>query len=221
MGEDLDRSSSPDDAPSVAMLSPRRSVHGCLGGGAVADVLLWKRPTVSFSVLLCVSIVWFLFERAGYSFLSLVANVILSLVAILFFWGKSAALLNRPLPPLPNLEVSEDSIEKISSATRTWINRVLEINHDIAVERNLKRFLEVIISLWLVSFIGSLFSFLTLVYTGVVLALTVPGLYDKYQDRVDKKLCAAHRFLLPYLTKIDNVVLSKIPISTMKQKKIE
>ncbi|XP_068656517.1 reticulon-like protein B11 [Aristolochia californica] len=222
MGEDMDRSSVPDDTPSAATVSPpRTSVHGCLGGDAVADLLLWKRPTFSLSALLCVSTVWFLFERAGYSFLSLVANVILSLVAILFFWAKSATLLNRPLPPLPNLEVSEEAIEKITCVVWTWINPVLAIGHDIAIERNFKRFLEVIVGLWLVSFIGSLFSFLSLVYTGVVIALTVPVLYDKYQDRVDKKVLAAHRFLLPYLTKIDNVVLSKIPISSIKQKKKE
>lgn len=38
---------------------------------------------------------WYLFERAGYNFLSFVANVILLLVVILFLWAKAANLLNR------------------------------------------------------------------------------------------------------------------------------
>lgn len=41
------------------------------------------------------STLWFLFERAGYSLITLVANVLLLLVVILFFWAKSASLLNR------------------------------------------------------------------------------------------------------------------------------
>ncbi|KAG9440350.1 hypothetical protein H6P81_020515 [Aristolochia fimbriata] len=182
MGEDLDRADAPDDAPSEEMVSPpRRSVHQYLGGGAVADMLLWKRPTVSFFFLCCVSSIWYMFERAGYSLLSLVANVILSLVAILFFWAKSATLLNRPLPPLPNLEVSEESIEKVTFMARSWINSVLAIGHDISVGRNVQLFFEVVVGLWLVSFIGSYFSFLSLIYAGVVLALSIPVLYDKYQ----------------------------------------
>ena len=39
--------------------------------------------------------VWFVFERAGYSLPSVLANALLLLVAILFFWAKSASLLNR------------------------------------------------------------------------------------------------------------------------------
>lgn len=45
-----------------------------------------------------------------------------------------------------------------------------------------------ILSLWVVSFIGSFFNFFTVVYIGIVLLFTAPALYDKYQDHVDDKL---------------------------------
>lgn len=62
---------------------------------AVADLLLWKKWYGGVVLLVSATTLWFLFERAGYNFLSFVANVLLLLVAILFFWGKSASLLNR------------------------------------------------------------------------------------------------------------------------------
>lgn len=61
----------------------------------VADVLLWRQRNAAVLMAVGATTVWFLFERAGYSFLSVFANAILLLVLILFFWAKSALLLNR------------------------------------------------------------------------------------------------------------------------------
>jgi hypothetical protein len=63
--------------------------------GPVADVLLWRRSNASVAAVVGATAVWFVFERAGYSVLSVLANALLLLVAILFFWAKSASLLNR------------------------------------------------------------------------------------------------------------------------------
>ncbi|XP_008799606.2 reticulon-like protein B11 [Phoenix dactylifera] len=189
----------PAAASSASPSSPRlsgRSVHRALGGGAVADVLLWRRRNAGILGAAAATAVWFLFERAGYSFLSLMANAFLLLVVILFFWAKSASLLNRPLPPLPNLEVSEVFVGKAADEARVWINRVLAVGHDIAITRDRKVFLQVTLLLWLVSYIGSLFNFLTLVYIGLLLSITLPALYEKYQDHVDEKLGIAHKLLL-------------------------
>ena len=61
----------------------------------VADVLLWRRRNASAAAVVGATAVWFVFERAGYSLPSVLANALLLLVAILFFWAKSASLLNR------------------------------------------------------------------------------------------------------------------------------
>ncbi|XP_020102884.1 reticulon-like protein B11 [Ananas comosus] len=201
-------------APSSSRGCARRSVHLALGGGSVADALLWRRRSAAAAAAACATAFWYFFERAGYSFLSVVANALLLLVAILFFWAKSALLLNRPLPPLPNLEVSDEVVEKAANEARVWINRVLAIGHDIAIKRDRKVFLEVILVLWLVSYIGRFFNFLTVVYIGILLSLTVPALYDKYQDHVDEKLGIAHSL---FLKQYDNI-LSKTGESRKEKK---
>ncbi|KAK3141201.1 hypothetical protein QOZ80_4BG0330760 [Eleusine coracana subsp. coracana] len=198
------------------MATHGRSLHALLGGGAVADVLLWRRRNASVAAVVGATAVWFVFERAGYSFLSVLANALLLLVAILFFWAKSASLLNRPLPPLPNLEVSDAVVEKAADHALVWINKVLAVGREIAIKRDRKVFIQVILILWVVSYVGMLFNFLTLIYIGVMFSLLVPPLYERYQDHVDEKLGLAYSVLSKHL----DTIISRTGQST-KQKKTE
>ncbi|KAL9244942.1 hypothetical protein vseg_018656 [Gypsophila vaccaria] len=197
----------------------RISVHQFLGDGSVADVLLWRKWGGSALLLVTSTSLWFLFERVGHNPLSFVSSVLLLLVIVLFFWAKSASLLNRPLPPIPDLEVSEQSIEQAAAVIRVWVNRALSIAHEIAVCGNLRVLVQVAALLWLVSFVGGLFSFVTFVYIGILLALSVPVLYEKYQNQIDDKLHVAFRVAESGYRKLDQVVLSKIPVSLYKKKK--
>ncbi|XP_062175887.1 reticulon-like protein B11 [Alnus glutinosa] len=201
---------------------PRRiNVHQALGGGSVADVLLWKNWYGGVVGLISATTLWCLFEVAGYNPLSFVANVLLLLVVILFFWAKSASLLNRPLPPIPDLEISEEFVAKAADAMQVWINPALSIARDIALGRNLKLFLKVAIGLWIVSFIGSLFNFITLVFIGVLVSLSVPVVYDKFQDHINEQLWVVLGILQVQYRKIDDNLLKKIPISFNKEKKTQ
>ncbi|XP_021896807.1 reticulon-like protein B10 isoform X2 [Carica papaya] len=187
----------------------------------VTDLLLWRKWHGGFIVLVSATTFWFLFERAGYNLLSFVANVLLLLVVILFLWAKSALLLNRPLPPLPDLEISEASVLKAADALRVWINYTLSIARDIAIGRNLKCLLQVAIVLWVISFVGNLVNFLTLLYIVVLLSLSAPVLYHKYQHHIDEKLCMTHRVIQMQYRRIDESLLKKILRSSNKDKKTQ
>lgn len=201
--------------------SSRFSVHLALGGGAVADVLLWKKWRGSVSLLVGSTALWFLFEIAGYNLLSFISNVLLLLVTILFFWSKSASLLNRPLPPLPNLEVSEEIAIKTADEMRVWVNYALSIAHDIAIGGNLRLFIQVAFGSWFISCIGGFFNFLTLLYIGTLLILTLPLVYDKYQNQIDDKLSVAHNIIQTQYRKIDDRVLRKLSTPSDKDKKTQ
>lgn len=56
---------------------------------------------------------------------------------------------------------------------------------------------------------------------GVVLALSVPFVYEKYQDHINDKLCVAHGILQKQYKRFDECFLKKIPVPTNKEKKIE
>ncbi|KAI5661135.1 hypothetical protein M9H77_20458 [Catharanthus roseus] len=196
-------------------------VHQALGGGAAADVLLWRKWCTSGALLVGSTALWFLFECVGYNLLTFIANVVLLLVVILFFWAKSASLLNRPLPPLPDLEVSEESVVKVADVLQVWINDILLIAHNIAIGGNLKLFLQVASSLLVVSYLGGFFNFLTLLYIGVLLSLSIPLLYEKYQHEIDKQLILARNVIHIQYMKLDEKVLRKIPWPQNKEKKMQ
>ncbi|KAJ0264479.1 Reticulon-like protein B11 [Hirschfeldia incana] len=194
---------------SASSSSTRVSVHKSLGGGSVADLLLWRNRSGAFILLASSTVFWFLFERAGYNLLSFVSNVLLLLVAILFLWAKSASLLNRPLPPVPNMEIPEEFAVKAADDIRVLINRVLSIASDITIARNPIRLLQVSLILWAVSFVGTLINSLTLVYIGILLSLSVPLVYEKYQDHIDDKLNSTSKVIRSLSSKIPMMPVSK------------
>ena len=49
----------------------------------------------------------------------------------------------RPLPPLPDLEVSEESVLRAADEIRLRVNQALSVARDIAVDGNFKLFLQV------------------------------------------------------------------------------
>lgn len=64
-------------------------------GSTVADVILWRQKNLTLGILLVTLSAWVVFEKSGYTLLSLVSSVLLLLMSILFLWAKSAAILNR------------------------------------------------------------------------------------------------------------------------------
>ncbi|KAL6560771.1 hypothetical protein OROGR_004330 [Orobanche gracilis] len=132
--------------------------------------------------------------------------------------GAEASLL-LPLPPLPNLEVSEETVVKAADDTRVWVNYALSIAHDIAIVGNLRLLCQIAVSLWIISYIGSFFNFITLLYIGILLSFSVPVLYDKYQNPIDEKLSAVYNIARVQYRKLDDKILQKIPLPSNKEKK--
>ncbi|CAM6090329.1 unnamed protein product [Calypogeia fissa] len=198
-----------------------KTVHELLGGGKSADVLLWRHWPLSAGVLIGSTIGYVLFEWSGYTLLSLVSNVLLFLVVILFLWSNAAALLNRAPPPLPELSLSEETVMAVAAAVRVELNKILAVAHDVALGKDFKVFLKVIAALWIISTVGGWCSFLTLLYIGVVFSHSLPVLYETYEDEIDKYAKMAGDHAHTQYKKFDANVLSKIPRAPPKEKKTQ
>eukprot|EP00850_Spirogloea_muscicola_P015917 SM000126S26293 [mRNA] locus=s126:35899:37789:- [translate_table: standard] len=208
-------------APTSKPFGRKQSVHQMLGGGQVADVLLWRKWTVSSGILGVATLAWILFEWSGYTLLTLLANTLLILVAAVFVWAQAAAFLNRAPPPLPALSLSEDNVLWAAGFLRTEINKTLAIAHSVALGKDVKLFIKVIVGLYLLATIGAWFNFLSLVFLVVLLAFTLPLFYDKYEDDVDKFVkIAVDEFNKVYKT-VEQQILSRIPKGAPKEKKLQ
>ncbi|PWA84549.1 reticulon-like protein B12 [Artemisia annua] len=194
----------------LLLFNRQTSVHQILGGGLFADVILWRQKNVTLAILILTLVSWVLFERSDYTFLSYVSNVLLLLLLILFLWAKSAQILNRPTPPIPHLQLSEENTNEAAALIRDQINMLLSVSHDIALGKDPKKFAKVSAYLVLISIIGSLTDFRTLCYTTVFLVLTVPVAYERYEKHVDSILLKGNMKLKRLYIRFNEECINKV-----------
>ncbi|OAY38255.1 reticulon-like protein B16 [Manihot esculenta] len=205
-------------ASGYRLFGRQASVHQFMGGGKAADVLLWKRRRVSFGVIVVATVTWFIFERSGLPFLTICSDVLLVVTVLLFVQANYAAIRNKQPQSLPELVLSEEMVNNAAASFRVKINNVLLMAHDITYGKDFRLFFKVVVSLWLLSATGSYFSFFTLAYAGTILSITVPALYNQYEEHIDKYCGMIHRKLSHHYKIVDESVISRIPRSLSKDK---
>ncbi|KAA8539986.1 hypothetical protein F0562_026678 [Nyssa sinensis] len=217
---DNEKSSSFVKAKIYRLFGREQPVHKVLGGGKPADVFLWRDKKISAGVLGFATAIWVLFELFEYHLLTLVCHILILALASLFLWSNASTFINKSPPQIPEIGFSEDIVRGVAFALRIEINRALAIIRDIASGRDLKKFLIVITSLWVISSLGNCWSFLTLFYICFVLLHTVPVLYEKYEDQVDSIAEKAEAEIKKQYAVFDAKVLSKILKGSLKDKKV-
>ncbi|XP_051122879.1 reticulon-like protein B2 [Andrographis paniculata] len=196
-----------------------KPVHKVLGGGKPADVFLWRDKKVSAGLLGVATTIWVLFELADYHLLTLVCHALIVALVIIFLLSYASNFVNKARPKVPKVVIPEDIVLSLASAVTIELNGALAILRDIALERDIRKFIAVIAGLWFISIIGSCFNFLTLCYICIVLLHTLPLFYEKYEDQVDAFAEKAEAELKKQYAIFDAKFLSKIPKGPLKDKK--
>ncbi|CAL9058452.1 reticulon-like protein B2 [Musa acuminata AAA Group] len=197
----------------------KESVHALLGGGKSADIILWRNMQLSGSIFAGVTVIWLLFVWMGYHLLTFICHFLILLLAISFLWINGASFVNRSPPKFPEVFLPEDLFLSIAQSVRYEINEALATFYYVACGKDLKKFLMVIAGLWVLSVIGSLFSFLTLIYISFLVLYLAPVLYEKYEDRVDIVVEKAIEAINKQYQVLDAKYLQKIPHRTFSNKK--
>ncbi|XP_038980388.1 reticulon-like protein B6 isoform X1 [Phoenix dactylifera] len=222
----------------------KEPVHTVLGGGTSADIILWRNKQMSGSILSGVTIIWLLFEWMGYHLLTFICHSLIFLLVVSFIWSNAASFVNRSPPKFPEVILPEDMFLNIAHAVRYQINEAFSTFRYVASGKDLKQFLmvkfryllvsfmlfglrilaskfvmQVTAGLWVVSVIGSWFSFLTLLYIAFLIIYTAPALYEKYEDQVDTVAGKAMVEINKHYAVLDEKVLRKIPRGPFADKK--
>ncbi|CAN1751389.1 Reticulon-like protein B5 [Linum perenne] len=184
-----------------------KPVHKVFGGGKPADVLLWRNKKISGAVVGVATAIWVLFELLEYHLITLVCHFSILSLAILFLWSNASTFINKSPPKIPEVVIPEKCILEIASVLRVQFNHGVTVIRELASGRDIKKFLIVIAGLWFISIIGMF-----------VLMLTLPVLYEKYDDKVDALAEKAMIELKKQYAVFDAKVMSQIPKGPLKKR---
>ncbi|KAI4370118.1 hypothetical protein MLD38_018499 [Melastoma candidum] len=201
------------------LFSGDRPLHHVLGGGMPADVLLWRNKKLSAGALGVATLIWVLFELMEYHLLTFICHGLIVSLAILFLWSNGTTFIHKKPPRIPEVSIPEQSVRQFVSMLRFEINRSIALLREIALGRDIKKFLLVVSGLWVMSKVGSWCNFLTLFYLVFVILHSVPVLYEKHGDKVDPFAEKAMIEMRKHYAVIDAKLLSKIPVGPLKEKK--
>ncbi|KAJ9163318.1 hypothetical protein P3X46_022997 [Hevea brasiliensis] len=203
-------------APSRKLFSHGRSLHAILGGGHVADILLWKNKYLSAGILTGFTVIWFLLEVVEYHVVTLLCHLLMLFMAILFIWSNTAGFINRNPPDVDDIELPESTLKFFFGQ----INQLLSNLYYISSGKDLITFFVAIACLWILSALGSLCSTLTLLYIVYLCLATLPVLYERYEDQVDNFVGRSGQEMKNLFEKFNTKVLDKIPRGPTKEKKL-
>ncbi|KAG5522578.1 hypothetical protein RHGRI_034663 [Rhododendron griersonianum] len=197
----------------------QRPMRDILGGGKVADVLLWKDKVVSAAILVGIGALWYLFEVIGYNFLTLLCHTIIFAMVIIFVWDKVADIFKWAPPSIPRTLSDNSVVREIAAFCRVKLEAFLSIFFNVARGNDFGQFLLVVVTLWILSGVGNYISSLNLLFFGCLCLETLPYLYDQYEEEADYLLARTFRMMKKTYKKIDKEYIRKIPRGPVKVKK--
>ncbi|KAG5233596.1 reticulon protein [Salix suchowensis] len=167
---------------------------------------------ISARILAIVTVIWFLFECLGYHLLTFVCHSLTLSLATVFLWSNLASYINVSPPKLPDVILPDELFVSFLLLLRSIINRAFTPFQEVASGKDLKKFLKVIVVLWVLSVIGSWFSFLTFLYPLFLMLMTLPKLYERNEDAVDIYAAKWWFEVMKQFAVLNEYVLKKIPI---------
>ncbi|KAJ0105022.1 hypothetical protein Patl1_19175 [Pistacia atlantica] len=202
----------------VRLFGRQRPVHAVLGGGKVADVLLWRNKRVSASLLIGMTVIWFLFEVVEYNFVTLLCHIFITAMLVAFIWSRAAEFFKWKQPNIPKIVLSESAFRDVASTFRARYNYLVIKLLDIAYGKDPALFILTISVLYILSVVGTYFSFLNLLYLGLLCLETLPFLYERYEDDVDYILAdKGMRKMKKVFKRFNSRFLNKIPRGPVKE----
>ncbi|XP_022932574.1 3beta-hydroxysteroid-dehydrogenase/decarboxylase [Cucurbita moschata] len=180
-----------------------------LGGGRVADILLWREEKKSFTCFLASFLLFYWFFLRGGTFISSVAQLLLCIVVVLYGYGFIPTnIYGFPVQKLsatmfgPSDTVVRDSIMGIACL---W-NRGVHNARSLARGEDWNYFFKAVTFLYVLKLFLSR-SLTLLIGMGLVFAFTAFFVYEQYEIEID----GFAKFLFISIMELKSVLASHLP----------
>ncbi|KAK4856055.1 hypothetical protein QYF36_013626 [Acer negundo] len=184
-------------------------VEKLLGGGKVADILLWRDEKKSFTCFLAMFLLFHWFFLCERTFISSAAKLLLLVSIILFGYGILPSNIfgfKVQRISLSCFEISETVMkDSIATIALLW-NKGLHYIESLAKGDDWNNFFKVAVSLYLIKLILS-WSLTAVIGVALVLAFTVFFVYEQYELEMD----GLAKFLFNYIEKSKASLMRNLP----------
>ncbi|XP_062075454.1 reticulon-like protein B13 [Humulus lupulus] len=174
------------------------------------DIFFWKKKKQSLLVLLVSTATWVLLQFYQFNFVTVLSWMTMFIVVSLFLWGNLLRLFGKEPPDLSREEITVESALKVALALRTCTEESIRWMFRVGAESDLTTFALNLGGLWLLSQVGNYFDFLTLHYIGIVMGMTFPVIYAKYEDNIKRLREGVKKQLKRYYDMFDEKVIKKV-----------
>ncbi|KAI3945986.1 hypothetical protein MKX01_024742 [Papaver californicum] len=174
------------------------------------DILLWKKKKQSLSILTASTLTWVVLQVYQYNFITIASWVFMAILAMMFLFGNCLRLLGKEPPKIDDFVISEELVMGSAKRLKGNVEQGIRWMFSVSSEKEWFVFAQVISALLVLSQVGRYFDFVTLLYMGVVIGMTVPLIYVKYEDQLKKFVGKIEEQWRRCYAKVDEKVLRKL-----------
>lgn len=160
------------------------------------------------------TIAYLLLEWSHISLLKIISNVLLLTVVIAFLWSNIASYTNVqrfPIPAVIQQGVSQSQVQDFAQRATVPFNRVLAFTKRVLSGHDVVLSVQSAGLLYIFGRLGHYFSSVGLLYLVVVLAFTVPKVYELNKKEVDNVLNSVQKQSQTYYKQYAEPYIQKIP----------
>ncbi|GFY93875.1 hypothetical protein Acr_09g0003210 [Actinidia rufa] len=188
----------------------------------VRDVVLWRRKKISTSVVLVATATSVLLEVYEYNFITVASWAAMVIVTSAFLWGNILRLFNKEPPNLSaGMEIREETTVEMANELRWWMEEGIRWLFRVGAEGDWFVFTGNVAALWLVSKLATFCDLLTLLYIVIVVGMTVPVIYVKYEDKLKSNYERFRMQCKRFYSMLDDKVLGKIKKKVVGEGKVK
>lgn len=185
-------------------------VDKLLGGGKVADILLWRDERKSFAYFGVLVLVYYWLFLCGNTFISSAAQLLVFVAFILYAYGELPSNISGvkfPKMSASSFEISEVDIKRFSAAIAHIWNRMADVIRLLDQGQDWNKFFKVVALLYL--FKWYVFQSLTAsIGVAIVLAFTSFFVYEQYEEEID----GIAEILLNFTRALMGFLLKNLPV---------
>ncbi|KAH9619789.1 hypothetical protein KSS87_006629 [Heliosperma pusillum] len=162
-------------------------IHRYLGGGRVADVLLWKDEKRSLSTILILLAFYYNFVASGYTMVATICKLLLLVAVFLYIHANLPERIfgcTIEKVPVSAFHCSEERTSRAALSVVTQWNTAVDVFKTLCRGGDSMLFLKVAVALVIVGLLSAI-SFQRLYLTGILIMFTAFYIYDKKEDEID------------------------------------